>query len=138
MVLAMSSKQVDELRESCKVKFVDFGLEVRFPGGKTREIGGMFWFLVDLSENVSVQLEAKKIYSSTAEHQQSIEYEYHKMPTRLGWRPPSKDDAEKNWENVLPEGQYVIKIATKMVRSSVLSDSVVAQFRGFWNFTEEY
>lgn len=137
-VLTMTEKDQETFKNSNKLRFLDFSIEIKFPGGKVDEFGAVFWFLADTVGNATEAAKKKRIFREVSEHQQSIEFDWRSLKTRIGWKPPTKDDAEKNWEHSTYEQQYCIMVAVKVVRSSILSDSVVAQMRGIWNFSEEY
>jgi len=121
------------------VRFTDFGVEIRYPGGKVRDIGADFRIIAMLKEEAGKKTKRLVDPGKIWEAPQSLVRTWEELPKAFNWIAPTKDEYNKNYEHTKDEHLYSIVLCRHLLRNSGLSDNtVIAQIRGVWNFTRVY
>jgi hypothetical protein len=137
----LTGVQIEDLKSKKLLKFVSFGLEIRFPGGKAKDVGADFRIAV-LKRNdlIGSGEEGKVVWVVDTEQawvgHNNLVHDWGTLPKALTWDAPTADKANFDMQDDDFEDSLSILIIFEMLRTAPLpEETTVAQFRGVWNFT---
>lgn len=140
----LTDAQITDLQSKKLLKFVSFGLEIRFPGGKARDLGADFRTAVlKRNELFGTNDEGKVTWIVDLEKawagHNNLVHDWMTLPKALIWDAPTADKVNFDLENDDFSESLSMLVIFEMLRTAPLpEETTVAQIRGVWNFSHAY